>query len=111
MDAELMADDADDDPTYRSAVREAAFVLILWAICFVWSVGYSYLRGYVPYTATTETSAQAPLLETPFGLGIPDWAFWGVLIPWGGCILVSLWFALGWMKDEDAPAVDDEVTS
>ncbi len=35
-----------------------------------------------------------------FVLGFPDWIFWGIVLPWGVCIVAS--FALGglFMRDE-----------
>lgn len=81
------------DQSLRYARREATFVLILWAIAALWTLGYCYLRGYGP----APDGIDAP---TPFGLGIPEWAFWGILVPWSICILISVWYALYRMPDE-----------
>lgn len=103
--------DSDDSPSYRSSLREAIFVLVLWFICFLWSVGYSYVFGYSQHPRVAgDISAMLPdlsahdrtaeSLTTPFGLGVPDWAFWGLLVPWLACTVITLWVCLVWMKDD-----------
>ena len=41
-------------------------------------------------------------------LGIPDWIFWGVLLPWAAATAFTGWFALRYMKDEDLGSERDE---
>lgn len=109
--------ETNDCPVYRSSLREANFVLVLWLVCFLWSVGYSYVFGYSEHprvagdvTAwTPDLSAEdrtAESLTTPFGLGIPDWVFWALLVPWLVCIVITLWFCLVWMKDDPESLVE-----
>lgn len=34
-------------------------------------------------------------------LGIPAWAFWGIMAPWVASTLITIWFALRGMADEE----------
>ena len=34
-------------------------------------------------------------------LGVPSWAFWGYIVPWGVCALFTIWFAGFYMTDDD----------
>lgn len=81
-----------------SGRREAWVALAAWLAAMVYSVGYCYLHGY-----------QRTPENLTFVLGMPDWIFWGVAIPWVGCFLFSVWFAMGFMQD--APMDDDEPSS
>lgn len=105
------------DPTLRQSLREAAFVLVFWLACFLWSVGYCYLYGYSDHPRTPgDVSNLTPdlsafdrtveSLRTPLGLGIPDWAMWGVLAPWAACIAITVASCFTWMNrdPEDAPS-------
>ena len=78
------------DPIYVHAKREARWILVAWAVCLVWTVGYSALFGY------EVDGAQMQLI-----MGIPSWVFWGVFIPWMGATLFSVWFGLVYMKEDD----------
>jgi hypothetical protein len=111
-----MAADPDDDPVYRDARREAVVILAAWSLCMIWSVSYSYLHGYsshdrVPGEVTMlmpdlgDRDRDPDSLTTPFGLGIPDWVFWGVVVPWALCIGFSAWFCFVYMTD-DPEALD-----
>ena len=104
--------DYTDDPVYLDSRREALFILCLWCTCMVWTIGYCYLSGYTehPRVAGEVTSWLPDLsgfdhdpteLTTPFGLGIPGWVFWGIAVPWVGCVLISSWFCFGFMRDDD----------
>jgi len=81
---------AAEDPLVRSARREAAVVLVIWAVALIYSVGYCWLFGYDREAA-----------ELTFVWGIPGWVMWGVFAPWVACYLVSLWFSYGFMTDAE----------
>lgn len=112
--------DYTDDPVYLQSRKEAILVLIVWAISFVWTVSYCYWNGYTAHS-DVEGSITAYLpdmsslnrnpesLKTPYGLGIPDWCFWGVAVPWVVCILVSTWFSFGYMTDIEEEEQDATV--
>jgi hypothetical protein len=78
------------DPVFLSARREALVAFVVWAFALAWSVGYCAVNGY-HRTAESLT----------FVLWFPDWVFWGIVVPWLACVVVSIWFAFGLMRDED----------
>ena len=80
-------------PLLKSARREAIAAFGIWLTATLYSIGYCYLFGY----------GRAPESLT-FVLGFPDWVFWGIVLPWGICTIVSTAFAFWFMKDEDLPA-------
>ena len=41
------------------------------------------------------------MADLTFVLGFPDWIFWGVIVPWSVCIILSYGFAMFFMRDED----------
>ena len=108
-----------DDLVYVNARREAIFILLLWCLCLFWTVGFCYLDGYTEHPQLPgDVTAMLPdlsgfdrdpqSLQTPLGLGIPDWVFWGVAVPWGLCILISTWFCFFFMTDDqelDEPTI------
>lgn len=77
-------------PLLASARREALMAMSIWFVATVWSVGFCYAYGYQrnPETLT-------------YVLGFPDWVFWGLVVPWGACTIVSSIFAMCVMTDED----------
>ncbi len=118
MNQPTSADDAgfEEDPVYRHAAREARFILALWLCCFLYTVGYCYLNGYLSHeplpSSTGPDVAQVvgPLesfnrdpdsVSYPLGLGIPDWVFYGVALPWVVCIAVTCWYALAFFAEDD----------
>lgn len=86
-----------EDPVFVSARREALVAALVWAAATAWSVGYSALHGY-------GRSAES----LTFVLWFPDWIFWGIVVPWLACIVVSIWFAFGYMRDEDLGTNDQD---
>ncbi len=78
-----------DDPVLRSARREGIVVFAAWLSAMTYTVGYCYLNGY-----------DRPQESLTFVLGFPDWVFWGIVVPWGTCTIVSGLFAFCFMKDE-----------
>src|SRR5262245_42037454 len=74
----------------RHARREAIFVGFFWSAAAAYTVGYCALFGY----GRTADSLR-------FVLGIPDWIFWGIVLPWTVCLGIGCWFAWFYMTDED----------
>jgi hypothetical protein len=106
--------DPDDDPVFLDSRREAGVILLAWLAAMIWTVSYCYVRGYTRHDRVPgEVSALVPDLEqmdrtpesltTPFGLGIPDWALWGVVVPWGVCLAFSAWLSFAYIKDDPEP--------
>lgn len=79
---------AELDPVLKSSARESIFVFLVWLSATVYSVSMCYWLGY---DNTRPVS---------YMLGVPLWIFWGVLLPWVVCIVVSWWFAYFYMTDE-----------
>ena len=79
-----------EDPLLRSGRREALAVMATWLAALSYTVTYSYKHGY-----------GRALEDLRFVLGFPDWVFWGILIPWGSCFLVSYLFSHVFMVDGD----------
>jgi hypothetical protein len=86
-----------EDSVLRSSRREALVVLVIWTVACIYSVGYSFWFGYQrdPETLT-------------FVLGIPDWVFWGVAVPWACCTVASFWVSHSLIADEDLGEVRPE---
>ena len=81
------------DPVFLHARREALVILVLFAVCLMWSMGVCYFAGYL---APGEDWPQAATV-----LGIPAWAFWGILVPWLAVDAFTIWFCFFYMKDDD----------
>ena len=78
------------DPVFKNAAREAKAALLLFGLAMAWILGCGAWRGY---------GGKAE--DVRFILGIPDWIFWAVVLPWVLCLGVSVWFGLRFMKDDD----------
>jgi hypothetical protein len=95
-----------EDPIVTSSRREAACFAVLWVATLGYTVGYCYTHGY-------DRQLDSSLDGMTFVLGWPDWVFWGIILPWGVCTLLSIVFATFIMRDaplgEEAGAcmVDD----
>jgi RsiW-degrading membrane proteinase PrsW (M82 family) len=83
-----------EDPLVKSGRREATFALVLFASAMVYTLAYCYFQGYAP----------RPPESLSFVLWFPDWVFWGIVVPWLACVLISTVFALRWMTDSDLDA-------
>ena len=105
-----------EDPIYRHSLREARFILGLWTCCFFYTVSYCYLNGYLSHEPSPGSTGPAiaswfgPLeafnrdpdsVTYPLGLGIPDWVFYGVALPWVVCIVLSFWYGLFMFAEDD----------
>ncbi len=87
--------DKPDDPVFLHSRREALVILGLWAGAMLWVVPYCYFFGYHPVSDPDQ-------LKTI--LGIPDWVFWGVLVPWVVCCLVTIYLCFWFIADDDLEA-------
>ncbi len=81
----------------RNARREGLLVMAVWLVSLIWSVGASYLLG----------SGRKPE-EISLILGMPDWVFWAVVLPWAICLVFSVWFCFRYMADDDLGHDPDE---
>jgi len=105
-----------EDPVFRNSLREAKIILSIWALAMAYTCTYCYLYGYESHPSDPAAVGPAvsswfgPLasfdrdpatLTTPFGLGIPDWVFYGVVAPWIVCLLGTFVFCLFIFKEDD----------
>ena len=91
-----MIDASRFDPGFLRARREAIIILIAWAVCLIWTVGYCGVAGYA-----NDSEAIALLF------GMPRWVVWGILAPWIAATLFSTWFSLCHIADESGHAQSD----
>jgi len=71
--------------------------MAVWAVALVWSVGYAGLFGY-----------NRPADSIRLILGMPDWVFWSIVVPWVLALLFSVWFCFFYMADDDLGEDRDE---
>jgi hypothetical protein len=86
-----------EDPLVRDSRREAVAVALIAIAALAYSVGYSAWFGY--------GRAGEPLR---FVLGFPSWVFWGIMAPWGTCVLIAAWFSWRFMGEEELGAVRED---
>ena len=88
------------DPVVSSSFREALLVISFWLIAMIWTITVCYRMGY-----------NRPVAELKFVYGFPDWVFWGIVVPWCSCTLVSCLFSAFLFRDghlgEDVENADD----
>jgi hypothetical protein len=82
-----------EDPLVCTARREALAVALVAVTAMIYTVGYCTRFGY--------GRAGEPLR---FVLGFPDWVFWGILVPWGVCVVIAAGFSWWFAHDEDLGA-------
>ena len=87
-----------EDPVVRDCRREAAAVALIAIAAMGYSLVYCTLFGY--------GRAGEPIR---FVLGFPSWVFWGIVAPWGVCVLISGWFSWRFMSDEELGDVREDV--
>jgi len=61
----------------------------MWLVAMTYTVTYCYLFGY-----------ERSLDSLTFVWCFPDWVFWGIIAPWGVCLVLSTLFAFWVMGDE-----------
>ncbi len=49
-------------------------------------------------------------IDTPLGLGIPDWVLFGVALPWSICLLLSFYYCCFFFADDDLTPSPDNPT-
>lgn len=138
----------EDDPSMIRSRREAIIILSMWGCCFLYSVPYCYLNGYLSHEAlptaqevadsstspltAEDVASQKPTTSTgpgignvagkleslnrkpdsvtyPFDLGIPDWVFWGIVLPWCLCVIATVIFCNFIYAEDDLGASEEEI--
>lgn len=77
-----------EDPLVVSSRREALVAVVATFITLAWSVGYCVRYGYGRRFA-----------DLTFVLGFPDWVFWGIVVPWGLCVVLATWMTFYFIQD------------
>jgi len=88
-----------EDPILRSSRREAVLTVVIWGVALTYSVSYCYLHGYSRGAGEYDRKLDASLEGMKFYLGWPDWVFWGIVVPWGVCTVISAFVAFLIMRD------------
>jgi hypothetical protein len=89
-----MTDNA-EDPVLQSSRREALVVFVTWLCAMTYTVSYCYAYGY------GRTASDLKFVRLFWGIAFPDWVFWGIVLPWSVCFVVSWWFSYVFMTDAD----------
>lgn len=82
-------------PLVENARREALVVAVVWLGMMLYTTLYCWQNGN-----------GRTLENLTYVWGFPDWIFWGVIVPWYGCLIFSIVFAYAFMQD--TPLGDDE---
>jgi hypothetical protein len=89
---------------FQQCFREAKFVGVTWVLMLIFTVTVMISQGYVPVD-------ERPI-EPSLILGIPTWVVWGLFIPWFVMILVTWYFAIFYLKDDEPymefPSLENE---
>lgn len=78
-----------EDPLVTSSRREAIIVTAFFLAAMAYTLIYCGLYGY---------GEQAVI--TPLVFGFPHWIFYGVIIPWVICTIVSITYAAVFITDD-----------
>lgn len=84
-----------EDPVLRNARREAITIGVIWLAATTYSCAYSYIFGYIRPGRLLGPEDLRPIL------GMPSWFFWGVVVPWGVCFVITAWYAGFVIEDDD----------
>jgi hypothetical protein len=99
----------------KNAAREALIVLAVVALALAWTVGYCYLHGYRHAPDSWAVCAGLASERTADNFeqvaGLPDWVFFGILVPWLACTAFTVFFCLKIMKDDDLGGEREEGAS
>lgn len=83
-----------EDPILISSRREALIIAGLWVVAMLYCVLFSWYYGY------PKSLDEIKVEEVRLVWGVPFWAFWGVVVPWIACSVLSILFGCFCMKDE-----------
>ncbi len=75
--------------SYRNSRREAIVAGIITIVTCIWVVG---------------TCAALSYGQPVYSIGgIPNWALWGIFVPWVACLVTNIWYSLIYIRDDDEP--------
>ena len=78
---------------WRQCTKEAWIAVVCWFVGLLYCTTAFVTMGYLPVD-------QRPA-EPPTVWGIPAWVFWGLFLPWGAQIVVTWWFAICVLRDDE----------
>ena len=81
------------DPVYVHARQETIIIVSLCGLFLTITLVVCSTWGY-------DASAIEPA-EVGLTMGMPTWAFWGLLVPWVAVNVLTILFCFVWMKDDD----------
>ena len=88
------------DPVFLNSRREAWVILGCWFVALLWALPCSYFMGY-------GKSVDPDAMETI--LGMPEWVFWGIAMPWLAADVFTAWFCFCYMANDDIGQAEDEM--
>jgi len=75
--------------SYRSSRREAIVAGVITVVACIWVVG---------------TCAALSYGQPVYSIGgVPNWALWGIFVPWLACLVTNIWYSLIYIRDDDEP--------
>lgn len=83
------------DPVLKNSSREAIVIMLIWLGAAIFTCLYCYFNGYIRPGHDLGAQDLRPIW------GIPRWFFWGVVVPWLVCGVISVAFAAFFMADDD----------
>ncbi|MDP6442992.1 MAG: hypothetical protein QGG36_24750 [Pirellulaceae bacterium] len=78
---------------YRQCLKEAIVAGVLWTAALIFCGVVFFLVAYPPAAARPDTP--------PLVLGVPSWAFWGVVAPWFALIALAWLYAVYFVRDDE----------
>ena len=95
MDSKLSPNEKDRaelDPVFLNSRREAIVIFAIWVLAMLWAVPYCFFNGYY-------LNLDPENLRTIWG--IPNWVFWGIVVPWLAADIFTIWFCLFFVSEDD----------
>ena len=85
-----------------------ALVAGIVLVALIWTVGYCSLRGYQhpadSWLVTSGLAVNRTSDDLTTILGIPDWVFVGIVVPWIFCTIITIALSLRGLADDDLGA-------
>lgn len=84
--------DVEYDATFLNARREGILIFLVWFLCMIWAVPVCYFTGF-------NSNIDPEKIEMIWG--VPEWAFWGIVVPWLAADVFTVWLCFFYMQDDD----------
>lgn len=83
--------------SFHQSRREFRFMIVAWSCFAAWTLTYVSRKG-----------DGQPGESLHLVWGMPEWVVFGILIPWGLGLALTVWFALRFMKDTDLEVTEKD---